>query len=176
MRKHVSLVSVGTICFVLGALVSVGSKTTVDATLFRGKDPQAAAEALLAEAERVAGNGSWERIAVGSIYYQSGNATKGQAFFDAVINGKPETSDYFRIGWAYARAGEWDKAKPMFEKAMELKPRGDDRMAQAAAWYILNGERERGEELLERAIGMKDSDPYFYTDAAGAYLGVEPQW
>lgn len=49
-------------------------------------------------------------------------------------------------------------------------------MAQVAAWFIFKGERERGEELLERALALSDRDVWFYTDAAGAYLGVEPQW
>ena len=171
----VSMIVFGVTCFVSGAAVVLASKTTVDATLFQGKEPKAAATALLAQAERVAGHGSWERIAIGSVYYLSGEKDKGQSYFDAVLGVAPEPSDYLRIGWTYARAGEWDKAKPMMDKVLELKPKDSDGMAQVAAWYIYEGDREGGEELLSRALALAANDTWFYTDAAGAYLGVEPQ-
>jgi len=171
--RHRSMVALGVTCFVSGAAIALASKP--DATLFEGKEPKVAASALLARAERAAGKGSWERIAIGAVYYQSGDKEKGQSYFDAVLGGVPAASDYFRIGWAYARAGDWDKAKPMLEKANKLTPKDFDRLAGIAAWYIYKGERERGEEYLARALAMSPGDTWFYTDAAGAYLGVEPQ-
>jgi tetratricopeptide (TPR) repeat protein len=162
------------VCFLLGAATALAGKLTFDMSWVRGQEPAAAAAALLQEAEAQAGGGTWERIAVGAVYYRSGDRARGQKLFDAVLGADPEASDYFRIGRVYALAGEWDKAKPMFEKALALKPKDDSGASEAACWGILFKDREWAEAQFERAITDSPGRPYHYSDMAGAYLGLQP--
>jgi Flp pilus assembly protein TadD len=160
--------------FLLGAATALAGKLTFDIGRVRGQEPAAAAAALLQEAETQAGAGTWERIAVGAVYYRSGDRTRGQKLFDAVLGAKPEASDYFRIGRVYALAGEWDKAKPLFEKALALKPNDDSGASEAACWGILFKDREWAEAQFQRAITDSPGRPYHYSDMAGAFLGLPP--
>ncbi len=79
-------------------LQSKSSSPGIDA--IRGKPPQAAAAAALAEAERLAGSGTWELIGVARVYYLSGNKARGQAIIDRVMSGKTDHNDWQRIGEA----------------------------------------------------------------------------
>jgi tetratricopeptide (TPR) repeat protein len=140
--------------------------------LFQGKEPKEAGLAALEAAERFAGKGSWERIAVGRVYYLSGDTAKGQALFDAVTSGKPEASDWQRIGDVYAQAGEHDKAEPCFSKALAMNAKDDTGQCEVGAWYIRTGQRQKGEELLAKALAKNPTEVWHYVRAAEAYLGV----
>jgi hypothetical protein len=73
---------------------------------------------VLDGALQLAGNGSWERIAVGRTWYLGGDKTKGQQIFDGVTAGRRvEGSDWFRIARVYADANEWDPAQKAFDHA-----------------------------------------------------------
>ncbi len=52
----------------------------------RGKPPREAAAAALATAEKLAGTGTWERIAIGRVYYLSGDKARGQSLIDARVS------------------------------------------------------------------------------------------
>src|ERR1700686_450162 len=65
--------------------------------VIRGKSDKDAGLAALAEAEHLAGGGSWELIAVGRVYYLAGEKARGQALFDSALNRKPGGSDFERI-------------------------------------------------------------------------------
>jgi tetratricopeptide (TPR) repeat protein len=138
----------------------------------RGKSPKEAAAAALAEAERLAGNGSWELIGVGRVYYLSGDKARGQALFDRVTGGKPKPSDWQRIGAVYAEAGENDRAMQCYDKVLALNPKDDTGRAEIGSWYIRIGQREKGEALLDEAMQRDSEDLWHYVRAAEAFLGV----
>jgi tetratricopeptide (TPR) repeat protein len=161
--------------FAAGVATTLAAKKVFDPNgTYVGKDPKAAAQALLAQAEPLAGTGSWERIGVGRVYYLSGDKAKGQQLFDLAIAKKVEASDLYRIATVYAMAKEWDKAKPLFEKAIAMNPADDTSTVEAAAWFNLNGERERAEELFGKSFAKNPDELWHYINAAGSYLGQQP--
>lgn len=142
-------------------------------TLITGKSPNDAGLAALAEAERLAGSGSWEQIGVARVYYLSGNKEKGQALIDKVMSGKSEGSDWFRIGRIYAEAGENAKAQEFFTRALTADPKDDSGQVEVGAWLIRNGQRAQGEELLSKAFARNSQEFWHYVHAAEAYLNVK---
>jgi tetratricopeptide (TPR) repeat protein len=173
MRPSIGIVALGS--FVLGAALSWAANVTIDPRPFySGQEPKAAAAALLAQAEKLAGKGSWERIGVGRVYYLSGEKTKGQALFDAVLAGKVATSDLYRIANVYAIAGEMDKAGPLFERAIQMDPESEKNLMEAGCWFNLLGNRERAEQLFDKAFTLSPNDEWLYVSAAASYVGVQP--
>jgi tetratricopeptide (TPR) repeat protein len=168
------------VAFAVGATTVLVAKTTKPMVTFdptayyAGHDAKAASAALLAEAEKLAGDDSWQRIYVGRVAYLSGDTTKAEAMFDGVINGKVAKSDLYRIATVYAIAKNWGKAKPLFERAIAMDPEDDTGILTAGCWYNLNGERERAEELFGRAFGKAPEHSGHYSVAAGSYVGVQP--
>lgn len=170
MKLRRTLVAV--VVFILG--IAVGYAARTNPSVYRGKSKDEAGKALLQEARRQAGKGSWERIAVGRVYYLAGMKPEGQAIFDEVLSKKPESSDYFRVARVYREAGEWTKAKELFDKYVKLNPKDDKGLAEVGAYYLLNGDREAAEELFDRSFKL-ESEMWATVSAAAAYLGVEPQ-
>jgi len=173
-----STAAIAALAFALGAMTALlaKSKTPFDPNAFyAGKEPKAAAAALLAQAEVYAGSGSWERLGVGRVYYDSGDKAKGKAIYDSVLaSPKVAKSDVYKVAKYYAASKEWDLAKPLFEKAMAMDP-GDDRLAlEAGCWYNLNGDRKRAEELFGTAFSADPTNNWHYALAGGSYVGVEP--
>lgn len=143
---------------------------------YQGKTPQEAAQALLKIAVSQSGkNGSWERIGAGRVYYLGGFKAEGQAIFDQLLNGEHEDSDLYRIARVYAEAGEWSKAKPLFDKFLANNPDDAKGFAEVGAHYLLQGDRATAERLFGHAIAIEDRDPWMTEHMAGAYLGVKPQ-
>jgi tetratricopeptide (TPR) repeat protein len=168
-RSGVALVAA--ICLLLGFGLGLSAKDRPSgAGVFRGKAPQDAGLAALAEAERLSENGSWELIGIGRVYYLSGDKAKGQALFDRIR--RPEASDWQRMGEVYAEAGETERAESCFQKAFSLNPKDDTGQSEVGAWYVRNGQREKGEELFGRALARNPDDVWHYVRAAEAYLGV----
>lgn len=162
--------------FMLGATAGAfAAKKGIDSSLFKGKDPKAAADALLAVAKEQAGKGSWERIAVGRVLYLSGKKAEGQALFDEVTAKKPEGSDWLRIGRVYWEAGEWDKAKAAFDKALALSPKDAPWMAEIGGYYNLKGDRATAEEMFSKSFSIESDEFWSTINVAGSYVGVKPQ-
>lgn len=162
--------------FVAGIGVGYGArKLPPMSPLYRGKPEKEAAKALLDVALAQAGKGSWERIGVGRVYYLGGHKAEGQAIFDQVLAGKHEDSDIYRIARVYAEAGEWAKARPLFDRYLAANPNEERDLAEVGAFYLLNGDRETAERLFDRAFEIDRENPYLTARAAGAYLGVKPQ-
>ncbi len=174
-----SMAAVAAIVFVAGVGAAQGAqKQKLKATpqTFQEKAPADAGKALLDVALSQAGkNGSWERIGAGRVYYLAGLKAEGQAIFDAVLAGKHEDSDVYRIARVYAEAGEWDKARPLFERFLASNPGDAKGLAEVGAYYLLNGDRATAERMFARAIAIEDGDPWMTEHMAGAYLGVKPQ-
>jgi tetratricopeptide (TPR) repeat protein len=170
----VTCLVIGTVLGTFGSQLLVG-KGKGKAPIWDGKSKEEAAAALLTEAERLAGDGSWERIAVGRVYYLSGNKERGQELFDQVLAHKPEASDLFRLGRIHAEAGELDKAVEMFDRALEKAPKDDSGMVLAGAWHNIKGDRARAEELFQRAFDRSNDSFWHHVGAGGSYLGVPPR-
>jgi tetratricopeptide (TPR) repeat protein len=167
------------ISFALGAttvLVAKTPKVIFDPkAYYAGNDPKAASAALLAQAEKLAKDDSWERIGVGRVAYMSGDKQKGEAIIQSVL-GSPKVakSDLYRIGVMYATAKEWNKAKPLLERAIAMDKDDDTGMLKIGCWYNVNGDRARAEELFDAAFAHSPDATWHYILAAGSYAGVEP--
>jgi tetratricopeptide (TPR) repeat protein len=157
----------------LGAIWGRGAK--VPPTLYEGRSPKDAGQALLEAAEAQAGGGSWELIGVGRVYYLSGDKAKAERIFDLVFGSKPQKSDYERLARIYLEAGEWAKAEPLLKKVVEMDAKDDSAMAESGAYYNLNGDRAKAETLFKQSFDRNPGNVWNTLDAAGSYLGVKPQ-
>ncbi len=171
MRVRLALLTV----FVFAFGVGVGyAAQRMDPSHYRSKSKEDAGKALLQQALIQAEDGSWERIAIGRVYYLSGKKNEGQAIFDEVLGKEPDPSDLFRVARVYREAGEWPRAKELFDKSLQLNPKDEKGFAEVGAYYLLNGDRATAETLFDRSFKIA---PEFWATiaAAGAYLGVQPQ-
>jgi len=172
-------------CFVAGLLVQAAvapvvmgqgkGKPGFDPSVFEGTPP-AVATKMLDSALVLAEQGSWERIAVGRAWYLGGDKAKGQQIFDGVTSGKKvEGSDYFRIARVYVEAGEWDKARATFDKAIAMNADDDTGAVEFGAFANLNGDRTKAEILFRTSMQKKPKEFWHWVNAGGSYLGVKPQ-
>lgn len=161
--------------FALGIAAGAFAKKGFDTTIYRAKDQKEAGMALLELSKKQAGDGSWERIGVGRVYYLAGMKSEGQAIFDHYTAKKPEPSDLWRIGRVYWEAGEWEKARDAFEKSLAMNKEDDKGMAELGGYYLIKGDRDRAEELFDRSFSLNSDEVWSTSMVAGAYLGVEPQ-
>ncbi len=173
------VVGLGVGCFILGVLVQTGiaqnRKPSFTPDLVQGKDAKAAATALLDGALVLAGDGSWERIAVGRAWYLGGDKARGQQIIDGVTGSKKVVaSDWFRIGRLYAEAGEWDKAQAAFDRSLTLEPDDDSGMIEYGALANVFKDRAKAEELFLKALKKKPRAFWHWVGAGGSYLGVRP--
>jgi predicted Zn-dependent protease len=178
--KHLPVFVFGLACFVFGAIVQTGLAQkkghAFNADVFQGKEPKAAATALLDTALKLAGDGSWERIAVGRAWYLGGDKAKGQEIFDAVTSAKKvKASDWFRVARVYVEAKEWDKAQPAFDKALALEPDDDSGMVEFGALLNIHDNRPKAEALFTKAMSKNPGEFWHWLGAGGSYLGVPPQ-
>lgn len=112
------------VTFVLGVLAGAfAKKPGTDPALFAGKPPKEAAAALLTVARAQAEKGSWENIAVGRVYYLSGQKAEGQAIFDSVTSKKSEGGDWIRVGRVYYEAGSGTRRRPFSIRFSKSPPR-----------------------------------------------------
>ena len=149
MRHHISLLVVALLA---GGVVGYAIQQRIEPSAFRGKDKVEAAKTLLEQAKLQAGRGSWERIAVGRVYYLGGMKPEGQAIFDDVLANRPESSDIFRIARVYREADEWPRAKELFDRYVKANPRDEKELAEVGASYLLAGDREAAEALFEQSF------------------------
>jgi len=178
--KRFALVAVCVMCFAAGAgvhaLVAQSNKLTYNAEDIKAKTPKDAAKTLLDGAMQLAEDGSWERIAVGRAWYLGGDKAKGQTIFDLVTTGKKvKGSDWFRLARVYEEAGEWDKAKTAFDKAIALDSGDDSGMIEYGALANIHKDRAKAEELFAQAMKKNPRDIWNWANAGGSYLGVRPQ-
>lgn len=161
------------VLFATGIAVGYAAQKAVPSQ-YRDKDKQEAARALLEVARIQAGDGSWERIAIGRIYFLGGSKPEGQAIFDSVLKDDPEASDLFRIARVYREAGDWEQAKALFERSLRENLKDSKGMAEVGAYYLLAGDRASAEAWFDRSF-KRDDELWSTVAAAGAYLGVAPQ-
>ncbi len=166
-------VAVGAVMFVTGIGIGMAAQKKLDASLFQGKSKAEAAQALIDAALVQADDGSWERIAVGRIQYLGGHKAQGQAIFDAILAGKHADSDELRIARVYREAGEWSRAKPLFDGYVAKNPKDEKEIAEIGAWYLLAGDRAGAEALFAKSFAVT-AEFWATVAVAGAYLGVAP--
>ncbi len=171
MSKSLAVV-VGSSLFVAGIGVGMAAQK-LSPGLFQGKSKAEAASALIGAALVQADDGSWERIAVGRIQYLAGQKPQGQAIFDAILAGKHAASDEMRIARVYREAGEWSRAKPLFDNYVAKNPKDEKEIAEIGAYYLLAGDRDTAEGLFAKSFAIT-SEFWATVAAAGAYLGVAP--
>lgn len=176
MKIHLTAAAVAAV-FVAGMGIGYTAQkpdTTTPAMYHEKANPEAA-RALLAVARLQAGKGSWEQIAVGRVYYLGGFKADGQAIFDALLAGKHEDSDVYRIARVYSEAGEWDKAKALFQRYFQSTDDDGTGYAEVGALYLLNGDRQTAEQMFDRSVEQEPKDLWATLHMAGAYLNVRPQ-
>lgn len=161
--------------FAAGIGVGYGAKLQPRPSMYEGKDARAAGQALLEVALVQAGKGSWERIGVGRVYYLGGFKAEGQKIFDAVLAGKHEDGDLYRIARVYQQAGEWEKARALFDRYLGANPEEPKDLAEVGAYYYLHGDRAKAEQLFAKSFAVEGDEVWSTLSAAGAYLGVKPQ-
>ncbi len=169
-------------CAVIAVLLFTGAavgayaakKLTIDPSFFQGKEKKQAAQALIDAARTLAGDGTYENIAVGRVLYLTGDKAAGQAIFDRVMAGKTKAGDWIRIARVYSEAGEWTKAKPLYGRVLDASPKDEDWLAEIGARYLLAGDRARAEELFTRSFAQDPSNRSNALEAASAYLGLAP--
>ena len=154
-----------------GALAA--KKILIGPTVYQGKEKAQAAADLLTVARELAADGTYENIAVGRVLYLSGKKAEGKAIFDKVLAGKHDTGDVIRVARVYREAGEWPAAQPLFEQVLQQKPKDEDWLAEIGAYYLLAGDRAKGEELLTRSFAQDPSNLYNALKAASGYLGIK---
>lgn len=157
-----------------GVAISWAGRKVVDPGLYTDVEPREAGKALLQLAREDAGKGSWERIAVARFYILGGERALGEEIIGEVLGHKPEASDWMRIGRVWAEAGDWARARDMFVQVVEAKPKDSDWLAEIGAYYNLNGEREKAEELFLRSFEEEADDYENLAIAGGSYMGVKP--
>jgi tetratricopeptide (TPR) repeat protein len=171
--RPILVVAVAVISLLLGVSIGFAAKYKgAGIEVIRGKSDKDAGYAALTEAEHLANGGSWELIAVGRVYYLTGEKARGQALFDVVANGKAGGSDLERIADVYAEAGENDKASALYERMLAIEPKDDSSQALLGAWYMRIGQRERGEMLLGQALQRRPNASDYYLRAAESLLRV----
>lgn len=170
--SRMGLIAVGMILVV--ALPAAGAKVGATPALYQGKDVKDAAESLLQVAEQQAEGGSWELIAVGRVYYLSGNKEKGEAFFSRAISKKAAESDYRRIAAIYTEAKDYDKAISTLEKALAKSPKDSKVFAELGAAYNLKGDRAKAEEMFTQSFANDPGEFWNTVNVAGSYMGVNP--
>ena len=163
------------IVFVSGMGVGYSAKPAPAPGLYQGRTVQEAARGLLGLAAKQAGNGSWERIGVGRVYYLGELRDEGQAIFDQLLAGKHDDGDVWRIARVYREAGEKEKAGALFERYLAGNPDDARALSEVGAYALLDGDRERAERLFDRSFAQERDDLWATLQAAGAYLGVVPQ-
>ncbi|GAA4999453.1 hypothetical protein FNZ56_11495 [Pseudoluteimonas lycopersici] len=175
MKHTIAVALAATLCMAGAGNVVAKEKPHATVATYHGKDAADAGRALLDIALKQAGKGSWERIAVGRAYYLGGYKAEGQAIFDSVMGAKPEASDMFRIARVYQEAGEWDRAKALFDRYLAAEPDNEKGLAEIGAYYLLHGDRARAEQLFDRSFQVSPDELWATLAAADGYLNVKPE-
>jgi tetratricopeptide (TPR) repeat protein len=172
--KTFSMAAVAVACLTLGIGIGFAAKrpTGPGMEIISGKTPKEAGMAALQEAETLAGEGTWELIAIARVYALSGDKNKGQQLIDKVLAGKNDRGDWQRIGQYYADTGNNAKAEEFFLKTLAADPKDDSGQAEIGAWYIRTGQRAKGEELLAKAFAKHPDEIWHYMRAAEGFLNV----
>lgn len=165
------------ILFILGITAgALAAKKGADKADWQGATPEEAMERLLIAAESLLDeDDTWQEIHLGRVLYTAGSKARAEAIFARHSSGKSDAGDLVRIARAYAHAGDWEKAKPLYDRVLEKSPKDEDWLAEAGAFYNLNGDRATAESLFERSFQEAPKNFGNILAAAGSYVGVTPR-
>jgi tetratricopeptide (TPR) repeat protein len=77
---------------------------------------------------------------------------------------------YYRLGIAYERTKEWDKAEAAFKRALELSPNQPDVLNYLGySWIDMNIHLEEGLEMIRKAVEMRPRDGYIVDSLGWAF-------
>jgi len=164
-----------TLGMTLGAALAIaGAKLGASPANYQGKSPKEAAESLLQLADKMSEEGSWELIAIGRVYYLSGDQEKGEAYFNRAVAKKAAESDWRRIAAIYTEAKDYDKAIATLQKALVKSPKESRLFAEIGAAYNLKGDRAKAEEMFAQSFANDPESLWNAVNAAASYVGVNP--
>lgn len=173
------MVLIGLACFAIGALVqsawAQSRRSTLLSSSCRARTHRLQPRLLLDGALQLAGDGNWERIAVGRAWHLGATRRRGRRFWTALPTaGKVEGSDWCRLGRVSSEAGEGEKAREAFDRAVARDP-GDDLGLECGELANVHRDRERAEKLIAKAMAKNPREFWHWISAGGSYLRVRPQ-
>lgn len=106
-------------------------------------------------------------------YYKAGRPEDAKQVYDAILALKSDARDaYFMRGIVQLRMGNYELAKPDFDKAIELAPNDYDQLVEIYKVMDETGYREMGASYLETAIQNAPKDMSNY-DKGRIYFYLE---
>lgn len=114
-------------------------------------------------------------LALGSVLASLKEYGEAAAVYERAIT-NIDTSDatfwplYYRMGIAYERIKQWDKAEPAFQHALELSPNQPDVLNYLGySWIDMNIHLEEGLEMIRNAVERRPRDGYIVDSLGWAY-------
>jgi tetratricopeptide (TPR) repeat protein len=98
-------------------------------------------------------------------------AAYNQAIERAAANGQPDRwALFYDRGVSYERAGQWDKAEPDLEHALELKPDQPLILNYLGYSWVDKGEKlDQGLKMIEKAVELRPEDGYIVDSLGWAH-------
>jgi Flp pilus assembly protein TadD len=160
---------------VLAVAGVLAQKKKVDSSLWIGSSPESAAQHLLDTAKNQAGKDFTSNLAIARVLYLAGKTDEADAIVTPMLGKKADPAILMGIGRIHYEVGEWDRAKSMFEEVMRRAPKESTWIAEIGAYYNLQGDRTRAEQLFARSFDIAPADLGSTVMAAGSYVGVAPE-
>jgi tetratricopeptide (TPR) repeat protein len=162
------------VCLLAVVWAYAGNKK-VSPSLWVGANPQDAAMNLLKVAWEQAGKKTSNQMSVARVYYLSGNKEEVKTLMSDVREKGAEPAEMMTMGRVLYEAGEWDKARSVFEEVLRVAPKEAVWLAEIGAYYNLQGDRDKAEELFSRSFDRDPDNLQSTVVAAGSYVGVTPR-
>jgi len=114
-------------------------------------------------------------LALGGVHASLKEYAEAAALYERAID-NIDTNDamfwplYYRMGIAYERTKEWDKAEASFKRALELSPDQPDVLNYLGySWIDMNINLEEGLEMIRKAVDMRPRDGYIVDSLGWVY-------
>ena len=170
---HRTVVVVLLIAFAVAGVLA--NKKKVDSSLWIGSSSDVAAEHLLETATNQAGKEPASNLAIARVLYLAGKTDQADDVISPLLGKKADPANLMEIGRIHYEAGEWDRASSMFEEVIRRAPKESLWIAEIGAYYNLQDNRTRAEELFGKSFDMEPADLQATVMAAGSYVDVAPR-
>ncbi|MCI5076666.1 tetratricopeptide repeat protein [Oricola sp.] len=114
-------------------------------------------------------------LALGGVLASLKDYAEAAAIYESAI-ANIDTNDatfwplYYRMGIAYERVKQWDKAEPAFKRALELSPNQPDVLNYLGySWIDMNINLDEGLEMIRNAVSRRPRDGYIVDSLGWAY-------
>lgn len=114
-------------------------------------------------------------LALGGVYASLKEYAEAAALYERAIdnvdtNGESFWPLYYRMGIAYERIKQWDKAEAAFKHALELSPDQPDVLNYLGySWIDMNIHLDEGLEMIQKAVDRRPRDGYIVDSLGWAY-------